>query len=205
MWKFVKWALGVVGGLVSAVLLLGLAMWLSEDVRYGVIYELGKHVDLNSPVPQAALARQIAALKHTDLVDANAKPFNWNAQPHAILWFNEWAYWCVPCRMELPAMKALRDRVGRGRLRIVLFSQPQDWDADRKLAKDLGLDFELVTARDPSEADLAAINLARHGKDFLLPETTFLRADGRGLIAMHELRDWDSAQWQANIARWYEE
>jgi thiol-disulfide isomerase/thioredoxin len=203
MWKFVKWALGVVGGLVSAVLLLGLAMWLSEDVRYGVIYELGKHVDLNSPVPQAALARQIAALKHTDLVDANGKPFDWNAQPHAIIWFNEWAYWCVPCRLELPAMKALRDRVGRDRLRIVLFSQPQDWDADRKLAKDLGLDFELVTARDPSEADLAAINLARHGKDFLLPETTFLRADGRGLIAMHELRDWDSAQWQANIARWY--
>jgi thiol-disulfide isomerase/thioredoxin len=196
---------GILGGLVGCVLLLALAMWLSEDVRYGAIYELGKHVDLNSPVPAAALGRQIAALKRADLVDRNGKPFDWDAQPHAIIWFNEWAYWCVPCRMELPAMKALRDRVGRGKLRIVLFSQPQDWDADRKLARELGLDFELVTVRNPDEADLAAINLAKRGKDFLLPETTFLRADGRGLVAMHELRDWDSAAWQAIVEHWYAE
>ncbi|HEY1629913.1 MAG TPA: TlpA disulfide reductase family protein [Rhizomicrobium sp.] len=203
MRKFVKWTLLGLGGLFGAVLLLAAAMTVSTDVRYGVIYELGKHVDLNLPVPQAALDRQIAALKRADLVDQDGKPFDWNARPHAVIWFNEWAHWCVPCRMELPAMKALQGRVGRDRLRIVLFSQPKDWEADKTLAKDLGLDFELVTARNPAEADLAAINLAKRSRDFLLPETTFLRADGRGLIAMHELRDWDSAEWQANIERWY--
>ncbi len=102
-------------------------------------------------------------------------------------------------------MKALRDRAGPGRLRIVLFSQPQYWDADRRLAKDLGLDFELVTVKDASESDLAAINLTRRSRDFLLPEHSFFHTDGRGIEAMHTVRDWDSSAWQAIVAHWYGE
>ncbi|HEY2070122.1 MAG TPA: hypothetical protein VGG48_11255 [Rhizomicrobium sp.] len=206
MRRFFKWAFGILGGVIGAFAILIAAMWLSEDVRYRVIYEVGKHVDLNSPVPQRAMDAQIAALKRVTLIDQNGKPFDWNAQPGAIIWVNEWANWCVPCRLEFGAMKALQDRVGPNKLRIVLFSQPQYWETDKRLAKQLGLDFEMVTAGDASEADLAAINLSkRASSDFLLPESTFLHADGRGLIAMHELRDWDSSTWQAIVEHWYGE
>ena len=205
MWRFAKWAFGILGGLVSAVLLLVLAMWLSEDVRYGVVYELSERFDLNDPIPPAQLAKQIVALRHADLIGADGKPFDWRKQPRAILWVNAWANWCVPCRMEFADMRALRDRVGRDRLRVVLLSQPQYWEADKRLAKELGLDFELVTVRDAAEPDLAAINLSKHGKDFLLPEHSFFHADGRGIEAMHAVRDWDSAAWQTIVEHWYAE
>lgn len=205
MRKFLKWTLGALGGVVGAFALLAAAMWLSEDVRYAVLYAVMERFDLNDPIAPTVLAKQIRALKHATLVEADGKPFDWNARPHAIIWFNAWANWCVPCRMEFPAMKALRDRAGPGRLRIVLFSQPQYWDADRRLAKDLGLDFELVTVKDASESDLAAINLTRRSRDFLLPEHSFFHTDGRGIEAMHTVRDWDSSAWQAIVAHWYGE
>jgi thiol-disulfide isomerase/thioredoxin len=204
MRKFWKWTLSVVGGVVGVLALLVFAMWLSADVRYAVLYSVMERVDLNPPIPADQLARQIRALKRANLIDGNGRPFDWNERPRAIVWFNEWANWCVPCRMEFPAMKALEDRLGRDKLRIVLFSQPQYWDGDRRLAKQLGLDFELVTVKDASESDLAAINLSRHARSFLLPEHSFFRADGRGIEAMHTVRDWDSAAWQTTIAHWYE-
>ncbi|HEX3673036.1 MAG TPA: hypothetical protein VHU87_02075 [Rhizomicrobium sp.] len=202
MRKFWKWALIVLGGLIGSIALLIGAMWLSEDVRYGVIYAVMERVDLNPAIAPARLARQVEALHRTALIDENGRPFDWHASPHAIVWINEWANWCVPCRMEFAAMAALRERVGRDRLRIVLFSQPQYWDADKRLAKKLGLDFELVTAKDPAPQDMAAINLAKRPDDFLLPEHSFLRADGAGIEAMQTVRDWDSTAWETIIRRW---
>ncbi|HTQ14578.1 MAG TPA: TlpA disulfide reductase family protein [Rhizomicrobium sp.] len=205
MRKIQYWAAGILGGALGALLLLIGAMWLSEDVRYGVIYALMERIDLNAPVPPAMLARQIAALKHADLVDENGKRFDLRRDPHAVIWLNEWAYWCVPCRMEFPAMTALEHRVGRGRLRVVLFSQPQYWEKDKRAARELGLDFEMVTIRNPTAAELAAIDLGKTGKDFLLPEHSFFHADGRGIEAMHTVRDWDSAAWQAIVEHWHDE
>jgi thiol-disulfide isomerase/thioredoxin len=202
MRKFWKWTSIVLGGVIGSIALLIGAMWLSEDVRYGVLYAVMERVDLNPAVPPAQLARQVEALHHTTLIDENGRPFDWHKSPHAIIWINAWANWCVPCRMEFAAMAALRERVGGDRLRIVLFSQPKYWEADKRLARQLGLDFELVTAKDPAPQDMAAINLARHPDDFLLPEHSFLRADGAGIEAMKTVRDWDSTEWEAIIRRW---
>jgi hypothetical protein len=202
MRKFWKWVLIALGGAAAAITLLIGAMWLSEDVRYAVIYWAMERVDLNPAIPHATLARQVDALHRTALIGENGRPFDWHKSPHAIIWINEWANWCVPCRMEFAAMAALRERVGRDRLRIVLFSQPQYWDADKRLARQLGLDFELVTAKYPAPRDMAAINLARHPGDFLLPEHSFLHADGTGIEAMQTVRDWDSTAWETIIRRW---
>jgi thiol-disulfide isomerase/thioredoxin len=199
-----KWtAIGIGVPLAAIALLIG-AMWASLDVRYGVVYELAEHFDLNPPIAADRLARQTTALKRVSLIDANGRPFDWNAKPHAIVWINEWANWCVPCLMEMDAMKALQARIGEDRLRIVLLSQPKLFEADKKKAKDLGLDFELVSPRDPRPADLAAINLSRSPNGFLLPESTFMRVNGEGLYAIHSPRDWDSAMWETIVRHWYD-
>src|SRR5580698_2884362 len=102
MGKVWKWLLGTIAGVVGAVALLIGAMWLSADVRYGVLYAVMEYVDLNGPISPTLLARQTQALHRVSLVDANGKPFDWNKSGHAIVWINEWANWCVPCRMEFP-------------------------------------------------------------------------------------------------------
>lgn len=183
--------------LLGAILLLAGTMWLSPDVRYRVAYYLVEHFDLNSPVSTAELNRQMAALHRVTLIDARGKPFDWNKQPHAIVWINQWANWCVPCRMEFPSMAALQSRVGKNELRIVLYSNPRDWEKDKRTAKELGLNFELISAKNASAADLNAIDLG------VMPNSTFARANGESLMAVRAPRPWDSAQWEAIIRHWY--
>jgi thiol-disulfide isomerase/thioredoxin len=186
------------GSLLGALLLLVGAMWISPDVRYPVVYVLVEYFDLNPPVTSAQLDRQIQALHRVTLIDAQGRPFDWNARPHAIIWVNEWANWCVPCRMEFPAMKALQDRVGHDKLRIVLLSQPQFWDADKRTARELGLDFEMVAPQNASAADFKTIDLG------VFPNSSFMRANGEGLGSIRAPRPWDSAEWEAIVRRWYD-
>jgi hypothetical protein len=181
MKSILKWGGGIVACSVAAVGLLAAAMWVSSDVRYRFAYLLVEHFDLNPPVTIQELARQTRTLKAVTMIDPNGKPFDWNKSLGAIVWINEWANWCVPYRLEFANMAALRSRVGKDKLRIVLLSQPKFWDTDKHTAQKLGLDFELVTPRGASAGDLAAINLSKHANGFLLPENSFMRAGGERL------------------------
>ena len=133
--------------------------------------------------------------------------FDWHKEPHAVVWLNLWSYFCAPCRIEFPEMAALRARVGRDRLRIVRLSQPQYWERDKALAKELGLDFELVTPQNASIEQLAAIDFATakdgrvHGE--ICPSSSFQRADGEGLVAYRAPGSWDSDRWEEKIQRWH--
>jgi hypothetical protein len=100
--------------------------------------------------------------------------------------------------MEFPAMKALQDRVGRDKLRIVLLSQPQFWDADKRTARELGLDFEMVAPQNASAADIRTIDLG------VFPNSSFMRPNGEGLGSIRSPRPWDSAEWEAIVRRWYD-
>lgn len=189
--------IGVVSLFGAFLLLIG-AMWLSPDVRYRVAYLAVEHFDLNAPTSAAKFRAQIQALHRVRLIDPKGNTFDWNAQPHAIIWINQWAYWCVPCRMEFPAMQALQARVGKDRLRIVLYSTPNDWTTDKRTARRLGLDFEMVSPKNASAADLKAIDLG------ILPNSSFMRANGKGLASIRAPRPWDSAKWEAIIRHWYD-
>ena len=162
--------IGLIAAALALIILAILGAWeLSPNFRYRAIYVLMEHFDLNPPIPAAALRRQSQALKAAVLTDANGKPFDWNVKPKAIIWINEWANWCVPCRMEFPAMQALQKRIGPDKLRIVLLSQPRYWEADKILAKTLGLGFELVTPMRASSSALATINLASKPDGAIFP------------------------------------
>jgi thiol-disulfide isomerase/thioredoxin len=204
MRRLLKW-ISVTAGTVALIVAAFAAPWeLSPDFRYRAVYVLMEHFDLNPAIALATLGRQTRALKSVTLINADGRSFNWSSKPHAVIWFNEWANWCVPCRMEFPAMQALQSRVGRDKLRIVLLSQPRYWDADKRAAKALGLGFELVTPTQASASDLAAINLSRKPDGFVLPETTFLQTSGTGIEALQSVKDWDSVVWETTILHWYE-
>jgi thiol-disulfide isomerase/thioredoxin len=202
---FLRCTAFIIGALALVIAALVAAWELSPDFRYRAIYVLMEHFDLNPPITTAALRRQSQALKAAVLIDANGKAFDWNAKPKAVIWINEWANWCVPCRMEFGAMQALQNRVGRDKLRIVLLSQPRYWEADKRLAKTLGLGFELITPMRTSPSALAAINLASKPDGAVFPETTFFRADGSGIEAFQSVKDWNSAAWEAIVLHWYNE
>jgi peroxiredoxin len=66
-----------------------------------------------------------------------------------VILLNIWATWCDPCRLEMPSMEKLSERLKGADFRVVAVSVDKDGpDVVMKFANDLGLDFDIL--HDPS-------------------------------------------------------
>jgi len=96
---------------------------------------------------------------------------------------NLWAYWCAPCREELPAMEAFASRAGDAVTVLTVHSDPRA-GAGRDLLDELGVRLPAVEDADGKVA--AAV-----GAPPVLPVTILLRPDGT--VAELAVRPFDSA------------
>lgn len=83
---------------------------------------------------------------------------------------NLWAYWCGPCRDELPALAEYQRRVGPGVL-VVTVHQDDNEAAGLALLADLGV--RLPTLQDGRRQVAAALRVPN-----VMPATVVLAADG---------------------------
>lgn len=83
---------------------------------------------------------------------------------------NLWAYWCAPCREELPAMQAFAARAGSAVTVLTVHSDPRA-GAGRELLDELGVDLPAV---EDAEGKVATAV----GAPPVLPVTVLLRPDG---------------------------
>ena len=83
---------------------------------------------------------------------------------------NLWAYWCQPCRTELPAMAQYQRRVGPA-VTVVTVHQDDDEAAGLALLADLGV--RLPAVQDGGRGIAAALRVPN-----VMPATVALRKDG---------------------------
>ncbi|GAA4805894.1 TlpA disulfide reductase family protein [Tomitella cavernea] len=83
---------------------------------------------------------------------------------------NLWAYWCAPCREELPAMEQFAQRAG-DTVTVLTVHSDQHSDKGRALLEDLGVDLPSVA--DPERKVAAAVRAPQ-----VLPVTVLVRPDG---------------------------
>ena len=83
---------------------------------------------------------------------------------------NLWAYWCGPCREELPAMEQFAERAGDAVTVLTVHK-------DKSQAKGLAM-LEELRVRLPGVADPGAKIAAAVSAPNVLPVTVLLRADG---------------------------
>jgi len=83
---------------------------------------------------------------------------------------NLWAYWCGPCREELPAMAEYQQRVGPD-VTVVTVHQDENETAALSLLAELGV--RLPTLQDGRRLVAAALQVPN-----VMPATVVLRADG---------------------------
>lgn len=108
-----------------------------------------------------------------------------------VVLLNIWATWCAPCRVEMPSMQRLQDRLGPKGLRIVAVSvdDPGMEARIRTFAEELGLSFELLYD--------AAGRIRRQYQTTGVPETFVIGRDGRIVRRIIGADDWSSP---ANVA-----
>jgi thiol-disulfide isomerase/thioredoxin len=87
-----------------------------------------------------------------------------------VVLLNLWAYWCVPCRAELPAMAEYQRRVGPD-VTVVTVHQDDNQAAALQLLAELGV--RLPTLQDGGRRIAAALRVPN-----VMPATVLLRADG---------------------------
>ena len=96
---------------------------------------------------------------------------------------NLWAYWCVPCAAELPAMAEYQRRVGSD---VIVVTVHQDENETAALLRLAELGVRLPTLQDGRRLIAAALRVAN-----VVPATVVLRSDGS--VAQTLLRDFASA------------
>ena len=202
-----KWTLIGVGSFLGVIAALILALILSKDFLYRLAYFVAANFDVNDAVTPDQAQLHFHTLKAVKLIDVHGHPFDWNAGGKAVIWINEWSYFCAPCIIEFADMKALQERVGKDKLRVVLLSQPEFWKKDKKKSSGTRLEFEQVVPQNASVEDLAAIKFGKvkNGKAVgeVFPSSSFMRANGVGLAAFRSPRPWDSMKWENIIRGWY--
>jgi thiol-disulfide isomerase/thioredoxin len=96
---------------------------------------------------------------------------------------NLWAYWCVPCTAELPAMAEYQRRVGPDVMVVTVHQDENEAAALLRLAE---LGVRLPTLQDGRRLIASALRVAN-----VVPATVVLRSDGS--VAQTLLRDFASA------------
>ena len=83
---------------------------------------------------------------------------------------NLWAYWCGPCRDELPAMAAYQRRVGDD---VTVLTVHQDENETAGLLRLAELGVRLPTLQDGRRLIAAALSVPN-----VMPATVIMRSDG---------------------------
>jgi len=106
---------------------------------------------------------------------------------------NIWATWCVPCRVEMPAMQRLYDSLGSRGFRIAAVSIDQEGpDVVRDFASGLNLTFDVLQDRE------GLIQQAYQTTG--VPESFLL--DTNGVIMKRVIGAWDwSSPFNASLVR----
>lgn len=108
-----------------------------------------------------------------------------------VVLLNIWATWCAPCRVEMPSMQRLQERLGPKGLRIVAVSidDPGMEGRIRSFSDELALTFEIL--HDAPGA------IQQRYQTTGVPETFVIGKDGRIRRRIIGADDWSSA---SNIA-----
>ncbi len=97
-------------------------------------------------------------------------PFVLDALRGQVIVLNFWATWCVPCRIEMPALQTLYERHQPQGIRVIGINLGESADTARRWTDDLGLTFTIALDRDGD----AALRYQLRGQ----PSTYVIDADG---------------------------
>jgi cytochrome c biogenesis protein CcmG, thiol:disulfide interchange protein DsbE len=176
----------VIGGIVAA---LGAALFVASRTIGAELFPL--RIGSRAPDFSAAALATPAATPGEDATAARTRSKGMDDYRGEVVLLNIWATWCGPCRIEMPSMQRLEERLGPKGLRIVAVSidDPGMEGRIRAFAEELGLSFELLY--DPSG------RIRDQYQTSGVPETFVIGRDGRIRRRVIGADDWSS---EPNVA-----
>jgi thiol-disulfide isomerase/thioredoxin len=139
--------------------------------------------------------RPVAAFSFTDRDDAPVTLADFHGR---MMLLNLWATWCVPCRMEMPALDRLQAKLGGSGFTVLPLSiDYRGRDAVARFYRELGLK-SLGIYIDKSANAIFAVNAVG------MPTTLLIDAQGRELGRVVGPAEWDSAAMLSRLTSYLE-
>ncbi len=104
-----------------------------------------------------------------------------------VVFLNFWATWCGPCRMEMPSMQRLYERLKRKGLEIVAVNLQEDRGSVQRFVDELGLNFPVLL---DTTGRVGATYGARS-----IPTTYIVDREGFVIAGTIGTREWDGEQY----------
>ena len=102
-----------------------------------------------------------------------------------VVLLNIWATWCPPCRVEMPSMQHLHEKLAGTDFRLVAVSvDEEDSTVVNKFVRDLGLTFEILHDQDGA--------IRRIYQTTGVPESFVIDRDGIIVKKIIGAADWDA-------------
>jgi cytochrome c biogenesis protein CcmG, thiol:disulfide interchange protein DsbE len=117
---------------------------------------------------------------------------------NAVTLVNVWATWCVPCRVEMPAMEKLYQSLAPRGFKIAAISVDEGGpEVVQKFSQELGLSFDILQDR--------STKVQQVYQTTGVPESFLLNRDGLIVKRVIGAHDWSSAVNRALIERLLDE
>ena len=124
-----------------------------------------------------------------ELQDLAGTTHSLDAYRGSVVFLNFWATWCAPCRIEMPAMQALHERLAdTAAFAMVAVNLQEDAGRVRGFADELELSFRILL---DSSGEIAAAYGAR-----TLPMSYIIDKDGSILARIIGTRSWDEPEFE---------
>lgn len=124
-----------------------------------------------------------------DLQDLAGTTHSLDSYRGSVVFLNFWATWCAPCRIEMPAMQALHERLAdTAGFAMVAVNLQEDAGRVRGFADELELSFRILL---DSSGEIAATYGAR-----TLPMSYIIDKDGSILARIIGTRSWDAPEFE---------
>jgi peroxiredoxin len=118
------------------------------------------------------------------LRDLEGRAHSLGAYRGKVVLINFWATWCEPCRLEMPSIQRLRERLGDKGFAVLAVNVDEPDARVRQFLKQTGLDLTVVM--DPNKT------VTRNWGVRYLPVTFIVGPDGRVRYRVVGDLDWDS-------------
>lgn len=111
-----------------------------------------------------------------------------------VIFLNLWATWCGPCRMEMPGIQALYDKVDKDKIIFVMLSIDRDEDKD-KIVRYLKKNAYTFKAYQPSGALTAQLTIPS------IPTTFIISPDGKVVKKEVGAQDYNTPSFEKYLAK----
>jgi thiol-disulfide isomerase/thioredoxin len=120
------------------------------------------------------------------LPDHHGAPHALTAYRNRVILVNFWATWCEPCRVEMPALQALQDKLGKERVVVLAVNYGESSEKVQQFVQRVSVDFPVLLDRH-TEATRAWQVRVR-------PTSFVLGPDGQIRYSAVGMLDWSAPQ-----------